>query len=107
MEYLDIEKEQVPYRFEITLSGTVFTFEANYNSEYDFFSVDIERDGEVLATGNKLVYGEPLFSYSADERFPQVEIIPFDEAGITQEVTWATLGETVFLYVLEEGEDNG
>ncbi|MFF0831028.1 phage baseplate plug protein [Brevibacillus sp. NPDC003359] len=107
MEYLDIEKEQVPYRFEIALSGTVFTFEVNYNSEYDFFTVDLERDGEVLATGNKLVYGEPLFSYSADERFPQVEIIPFDEAGITQEVTWATLGETVFLYVFEEEEDNG
>lgn len=107
MEYIEIEKGQIPYRFEIALSGTVFTFEVNYNSEYDFFTVDLERDGEVLATGNKLVYGGPLFSYSADDRFPQVEIIPYDEAGITQEVSWATLGETVFLYVFEEGEDNG
>lgn len=107
MEYIEIEKEQIPYRFEIDLSGAVFAFEVNYNSEYDFFTVDVELDGEVLITGNKLVYGVPLFSYSSDERLPQVEIIPFDEAGITQEVTWATLGEMVFLYVFEKGEDDG
>ncbi|MDR4997897.1 phage baseplate plug family protein [Brevibacillus parabrevis] len=107
MEYIEIEKEQIPYRFEIDLSGVVFTLEANYNSEYDFFTVDVERDGEVLITGNKLVYGVPLFSYSSDERLPQVEIVPYDEAGITQEVTWSTLGETVFLYVFEGGAEDG
>ncbi|TQR29387.1 phage baseplate plug family protein [Brevibacillus brevis] len=107
MEFIEIEKEQIPYRFEIVLDDTVFTFEVHYNSEYDFFTVDLERNGEVLATGNKLVYGVPLFSYSADERFPQVEIIPYDEAGITQEVTWTTLSETVFLYVFEKEEDDG
>ncbi|KMZ43988.1 MULTISPECIES: hypothetical protein [Bacillales] len=105
MEIIEIEKEQIPYRFEIVLADTVFTFEVHYNSEYDFFTIDLERDGEVLATGNKLVYGVPLFSSSVDERFPQVEILPYDESGSAQVVNWKTLSESVFLYVFEEEED--
>ncbi|MGF9906965.1 phage baseplate plug family protein [Brevibacillus porteri] len=105
MEIIEIEKEQIPYRFEIVLTDTVFTFEVHYNSEYDFFTIDLERDGEVLATGNKLVYGVPLFSSSVDERFPQIEILPYDESGSAQVVNWKTLSESVFLYVFEEEED--
>ncbi|MBY0085777.1 phage baseplate plug protein [Brevibacillus brevis] len=105
MEIIEIEKEQIPYRFEIVLTDTVFTFEVHYNSEYDFFTIDLERDGEVLATGNKLVYGVPLFSSSVDERFPQVEILPYDESGSAQVVNWKTLSESVFLYMFEEEED--
>jgi hypothetical protein len=106
MDYIEIEKDLVPYRFEVSLAGTVFTFEVQYNSEYDFFAVDLERDGEVLVTGEKLVYAVPLFSGVADERFPKVELYPFDESGSSDAVTWATLGETVFLYVLD-GDDDG
>lgn len=105
MEYIEIEKDLIPYRFEISLSDAVFTFEVHYNSEYDFFTVDLERDGEVLVTGNKLVYGVPLFTSCVDDRLPKEEIIPYDEAGIHQEVTWVTLGETVFLYVFEGAPD--
>lgn len=106
MEYIEIEKELVPYRFEVSLADTVFTFEVQYNSEYDFFTVDLERDGEVLVTAEKITYGVPLFSGIADERFPEVELFPFDESGSSEEVTWATFGETVFLYVLD-GDDDG
>ncbi|GED69386.1 hypothetical protein BRE01_30880 [Brevibacillus reuszeri] len=106
MEFIEIEKDLIPYRFEIPLSDTVFTFEVHYNSEYDFFTVDLEREGTVLATGVKLVYGVPLFGDCMDGRFPKAELIPFDVSGSDQEVTWSSLGETVFLYVLE-GEENG
>jgi hypothetical protein len=105
MEYVEIEKDLIPYRFEISLSDAIFTFEVHYNSEYDFFTMDLERDGETLVTGNKLVYGVPLFTNCVDDRLPQEEIIPYDESGIHQEVTWATLGETVFLYVFEGDSD--
>lgn len=99
MEYIDIEKNLVPYRFEISLSGTVFTFEVHYNAEYDFFTVDLERDGTVLVQGEKLVYGAPLFRDVKDSRFPDLDIVPLDESGIADTVTWATLGESVFLFV--------
>lgn len=105
MEYIDIEKEQIPYRFDISLAEENFTFEVHYNAEYDFFTVDLERDGEALAVGEKLVYGMPLFYDIMDNRFPKLPIVPFDESDKSKAVTWETLGKSVFLYVIE-GEDD-
>lgn len=105
MEYIDIEKEQIPYRFDISLAEENFTFEVHYNAEYDFFTVDLERDGEALAVGEKLVYGMPLFYDIMDNRFPKLPIVPFDESDKSKVVTWETLGKSVFLYVIE-GEDD-
>jgi len=105
MEYIDIEKEQIPYRFDISIADEVFTFEVHYNAEYDFFTVDLERDGDVLAVGEKLVYGMPLFYDVMDNRFPKLPIVPYDESEISTAVTWETLGTSVFLYVIE-GEDD-
>ncbi|WP_312118179.1 phage baseplate plug family protein [Brevibacillus reuszeri] len=102
MDYIEIEKNLIPYRFEISLADTVFILEVHYNSEFDFFTVDLYRDREALVTGEKIVYGVPLFSNIADERFPAVVIFPFDESGNSDSVTWANLGETVFLYLLED-----
>lgn len=105
MEYIDIEKDQIPYRFDISIAEENFTFEVHYNADYDFFSVNLEREGEVLAVGEKLVYGMPLFYDVMDNRFPKLPIVPFDESDISTAVTWETLGKSVFLYVIE-GEDD-
>lgn len=106
MEYIDIEKEQIPYRFDIELVGVVFTFEVHYNADFDYFTVDLEKNGEVLATGEKLIYGLPLFIDIMDNRFPKVPIVPYDESEKSTAVTWATLGESVFLFVIEEDEED-
>ncbi|OPA77519.1 hypothetical protein BVG16_13790 [Paenibacillus selenitireducens] len=105
MEYIDIEKDLVPYRFEISLLDELFTFEVNYNPDFDYFTVDIERDGEILALGEKIVYGVQLFNDIQDNRFPKVPIVPYDESENSIEVTWGTLGQSVFLYLIEGDED--
>ncbi|QCT02729.1 hypothetical protein E6C60_2014 [Paenibacillus algicola] len=105
MEYIDIEKDQIPHRFDVDLAGEMFTFEVHYNADYDFFTVDLEKDGVVLTTGEKLVYGLPLFLDVMDNRFPKVPIIPYDESEKNREVTWETLGVSVFLFVIEGEED--
>ncbi|MBW7452436.1 phage baseplate plug protein [Paenibacillus sepulcri] len=102
MEYIDIEKDLIPYRFDITLADELFTFEVNYNADYDFFTVDLEKDGEVLAVGEKLVYGVPLFTDVWDNRFPGVPIMPYDESEISTAVTWDTLSVSVFLFIVED-----
>ncbi len=104
MEYIEIQKKSVPYRFDISLAGTVFIFEIHYNSEFDFFTVDLTRDTETLATGEKIVYGIPLFADIWDNRFPAVDIVPLDMASNTDQVTWETLGEKVLLYVVSRDE---
>lgn len=103
MEYVDIEKELIPYRFDVDIAEETYTFEVHYNAEHDFFTVDLEQDTEVLAVGAKLVYGVPLFGDIQDSRFPAYPLLPLDLSGESQAVTWATLSERVFLYVIDEG----
>lgn len=105
MDYIDIEKALIPYRFDISLADELFTFEVHYNPEYDFFTIALEKNGETLAVGEKVVYGMPLFYDIQDNRFPKVPIVPYDESEQNSAVTWKTLGESVFLYVLEDDED--
>ncbi|MDR9857877.1 MULTISPECIES: phage baseplate plug family protein [unclassified Paenibacillus] len=105
-EYIEIEKDLIPYRFDISLADEMFTFEVHYNEEFDFFTVNLEKNGEILATGEKLIYGQPLFYDNQDNRYPKVPIVPYDESENESEVNWRTLNESVFLYVIE-GDDDG
>ena len=61
MEYIDIEKNSIPYTFEIVLAGETFQFTVNYNSFGDFFTVDLYKNNELVRMGEKIVYGLPLF----------------------------------------------
>lgn len=106
MEYIDIEKELIPYRFDISILDEMFTFEVHYNADYDFFTVDLEKDGVILAVGEKLVYGQPLFYDMLDRRFPSLPIVPLDESGRQTNVNWETLSTSVFLFVIDGDEDN-
>ncbi len=103
-EYIKINKAEIPYRFETDIDGTIYTFEIHYNADYDFFTISLELNGEVLAVGEKIVYGVPLFLDIMDDRFPELPILPWDESGTVDVVNWATLGKTVFLYVLDPDE---
>lgn len=105
-DYIEIEKELIPYRFDITLADELFTFEIHYNEVGDYFTVDLLKDGEVLVTGEKIVYGVTLFYDVQDDSFPRVPIVPLDASGKSQIATWETLNTSVFLYVIEDGEDD-
>ncbi|ETT45216.1 hypothetical protein C162_21808 [Paenibacillus sp. FSL R7-269] len=107
MEYIEVEKDLIPYRFELSLADEAFTFEVHYNSSYDFFTVDLTKDGETLVFGEKLVYGQTLFYDVQDNRFPKIPIVPFDLSEHSSVVTWGTLGVSVFLYLLLEDEADG
>jgi hypothetical protein len=98
-EYIPIEKENIPYRFEIELEAELFEMEIRYNDTYDFFTVDLYREGLPLVYSEKIVYGVPLFSNVRDIHFPIAEIIPMDHAGLETQVTYENFQETVFLVV--------
>lgn len=99
--YVPISKNLAPYRFEIVLGAEIFEFEVRYNADYDFFSVDLSKDVEVLVYGEKLVYGVPLFVDVFDQRYPVLQLVPFDDAGNETRVTYDNLDKTVFLQVVE------
>ena len=98
-----VEKSLVPYSFNILLADELFTLTVNYNEKHDFFTVSLEKNGEMVCEGEPLVYGFPLFRdiYEAG-KYPALDIIPIDESGERDTVTFQNLGETVFLTVDNE-----
>lgn len=98
---LPIDKERIPYQFEIELDGGIFVFEVHYNGEHDFFTVDVYKGNEIIVYGEKVVYGQPLFGAYTDTRLPSQPIVPLDLSGRENRVTYENLGESVFLYIGE------
>lgn len=97
--FIPIEKESIPYRFDMEFGSDTYTFEVNYNSTFDFFTFDLYKGDDPIAFGEKVVHGVPLF-----DRYPDalpVQIIPLDAAGQENRVTWDNLGELVKLWVVE------
>ena len=99
--YIPIDKNAVPYSFNIKLEGRIYEFEVHYNSDGDFFTIDLYKQGKMIALGEKVVYGRPLFETYRDERFPEVKITPLDRNRNKDRVGYDELGEDVFLYVEE------
>ena len=100
MEIISIHKTQLPYKTTIRLGKTSFTFVCQYNLIADLFTVDLMKGDEILAIGEPLIYGTPLFGNFYDERFPKCAFIPFDPSEKVTRVGWHELGESVFLYLV-------
>lgn len=99
MKYIEIEKDLIPYHFEIELSNKEFGLEINYNHRFDFFTVDLYKDGVALVIGEKLVLNRPLFENVTNIDLPKIKIVPKDRANIESRITYDNLEATVFLYV--------
>lgn len=103
-DYIEIKKELIPYNFDITLMNEKFNLRIDYNSTGRFFTVCLSKDGEILCAGEPLIYGRPLWGTVWRKGFPQIDIVPYDESGEEQSVTWDNFNETVFLVIDNEGE---
>lgn len=103
-----ITKDLIPYSFNILLADELFTVTVNHNEKHDFFTISLEKDEEVVCYGEPIVYGVPLFQdiYEVD-KYPALNIIPIDESGEQNTVTFENFNETVFLTVDNVGgEEN-
>lgn len=100
MKYIDINKDMIPYRFDITLADETYTFEVNYNSLKDYFTIDLYKNDEVIVLGEKLVYGKPLFLSSQHKDIPKVDILPLDLTNKTERITFENLNKEVFLFLV-------
>lgn len=97
---LPIKKELIPYQFETEFNGILYTFEIHYNSLSDFFTVDLLVNENVIAYGEKIVYGQRLFKSLNDDTLPH--LIPLDPSGKEDKVTYKNLSKTVFLEVIDD-----
>ena len=107
-DIIEIEKELLPYSFEIALAGEEFAMMFDYNKTADLFTCTLSKDGEVLVYNEPLIYGVELFAdvYRAG-LFPALAIVPLDESGEETTITYDNFGKTVFLTIddqLDESE---
>lgn len=109
MDYIEIDKENIPETFEIDLADETFTLTFKYNQTADHFTVDLQKLDEnglmiTLCDGEKLVLNKPLWSDFTNLEFPAPSLVPMDESRTESRITWENLGEKVFLYIDDEGE---
>lgn len=110
VQYINVDVARVPYSFSVKLTDRTYTFAIKYNEAGGFFTTDLyDNTGNVLAFGEVIRYGRPLFNVVEDERFPIPVIIPVcitnDDIS---EVTPENFGRDVKLYLYErKGEANG
>lgn len=103
MQYIEINKELIPYTFSIVLNSEIFDFRVDYNNTASLFTASLWKDGQLLCNGETIIYGKELFGdIKTRGNFPKVKIIPIDESGENDSVTFDNLSETVFLSVEEE-----
>ena len=105
-DIIEIEKDLIPYNFDIMLGQEEFNIYIMYNSVTDSFSATLSKNGEVLVDNEPIVYGVPLFQDVFNENFPCLDIIPIDESGQVDEITWDNFGTLVFLTIDDEGDEN-
>lgn len=106
-DIIEIEKDMLPYSFDIVLAGEEFEMEIMYNKAAELFTVTLSKDNEVLVYNEPIIYGKELFSdvYKAD-LFPAISIVPLDQSGIETEVTYDNFCRTVFLTIDDEPDDS-
>ncbi|MEI3162987.1 MAG: hypothetical protein V8S74_06250 [Lachnospirales bacterium] len=102
---IEINKNLIPYSFNITLSGEVFEIGVKYNDYADLFTLSLTKDKELICSGEPIVYGVPLFKdIYVNGKYPNIIILPHDDSGENTTVTWNNFQETVFL-VIDNGSD--
>ena len=100
-----VEKDLLPYGFDILLGAEWFNLFFKYNETAGLFTVTLSKDEEVLVYDEPLMYGQILFQNEYQSGvFPMLDIVPWDESEQETAVTWDNFGETVFL-TIQQGDD--
>lgn len=106
MYVIEINKDIIPYTFNIALSEELYEMRIDYNNTANLFTVSLSKNGVELCTGEPIIYGQPLFGDLANRGdFPKVTITPIDESGENTAVTYDNLSTTVLLSVTGGGYD--
>lgn len=107
-DYIPVEKEALPERFDIELGIQLFNLQFNYNETGDFFTVDLYTKGDEgedvpLILGEKLVLGLPLWGSIRRDDIPAPTLIPMDVGNQATRITYENFMESVFLYIADGG----
>lgn len=108
-DYIAVETSNVPYEFDIILADENFLIGIDYNETGEFFTAKLSKMNEEtgvfdeVCAGEPIIYGMPLWGdvYKSG-KYPAVVVVPKDESGLSNAVTFDNLNTVVFLTI-----DNG
>lgn len=101
-DFIEINKELVPYQFNILLADEWFELYINYNKTADLFTVTLYKNDELICT-EPVILGVPLFQDIYQPGFPAISIVPYDSSGDAKVATFDEMGKRVFLSIDDEG----
>lgn len=111
-DIIEINKDLIPYEFDIVLADETFKIGINFNETAELFTADLsklnEESGEYekICKGEPIVYGKKLWEdVYITGKYPAIDIVPLDESGENNAVTFDNLNETVFLCIDNTDED--
>lgn len=102
MQFINIDVDLVPYKFEITINNKSYVFEFEYNTVGKFFTVNLLYNDKVLVLGEKILYGKPLFTNIKYKNIPDVTIVPIDLSNQYDTITYKNFGNNVKLYLVSD-----
>lgn len=103
---ITINKDLIPYDFDILLGDENFNIRVDYNNTADLFTLTLSKDGELICI-EPIIYGHKLFSdMFQPDKYPAIDIIPLDESGQSTSVTFDNLSNTVLLIVDNGGDES-
>ncbi|MEK5360733.1 phage baseplate plug family protein [Peribacillus castrilensis] len=110
MDYILVDKENIPEMFDIDLADETFKLKFAYNESGDFFTLNLYRptDGEEdeeIILGEKMILNKPLWNDSSDLTLPAPQLVPMDLSNNETSITWDNFGVTVFLYINDQADD--
>lgn len=102
-DYINIERTTFPCSCDVQIGAEFFNFLFKYNKSCDLFTCTLTKGDTVLVYDEPVVYGKPMFSdiYIAG-LFPAANIVPLDESGEYDTITFDNFLRNVRLTV-----DNG
>lgn len=104
-DYIPINKDLVPYTFDIDLGEEMFKIRVDYNSKADLFTLALYKNDILICAGEPVIYGVELWKdVYKPRKFPILTVVPLDESGASNAVTFDNLGNTVFLTIDDRGD---
>ena len=108
LDIIEIDTSNIPYYFDITLAGEIFRLDVNYNETAELFTIGLYKknvttgDYTEICASEPVIYGVQLWKdvYKSG-KYPAVTIIPYDESGENNAVTFDNLNRNIFLMIAD------
>ena len=105
VEYLQIEKDNIPYSFTYDYKGNIFEFYVRYNDEHDYFTIDLysldNDEKRALVLGEKIMLGQILFDNIAYTNIDLPMFMPYDFTNTIDKMGFDEI-DNIYLVVVED-----